>query len=74
MSEGRPVFPPQLCKTEPTFTKGLETLLSSLTSPLQVVHTVDPTPWIPSIEKEVGAVEHAVLRLRPSDPTTPACK
>ena len=21
MSEGRPVFPPQLCKTEPTFTK-----------------------------------------------------
>ena len=63
------------CKTEPTFTKDIETLLSSLTSPLQVVHTVDPaevalnpTPWIPSIEKEVGAVEHAVLRLRPSDP------
>ena len=75
MSEGRPVFPPQLCKTEPTFTKDIETFLSSLTSPLQVVHTVDPaevalnpTPWIPSIEKEVGAVEHAVLRLRPSDP------
>ena len=59
----------------PRCTKDIETVLSSLTPPLQVVHTVDPaevalnpTPWIPSIEKEVGAVEHAVLRLRPSDP------
>ena len=69
------MFPPQLCKTEPTFTKDIETFLASLTSPLQIVHTVDPAevalhpiPWIPSIKKELGAVEHAVLRLPPSDP------
>ena len=75
MSEGRPVLSPQLCKAEPTFTKDIETFLSSLTSPLQVVHAVDPAevalnprPWIPAIGKEVGAVEHAVVRLRPSDP------
>ena len=73
--DGKPVFPPQLCKTEPTFTKDIETFLASLTSPLQIVHTVDPAevalhpiPWIPSIKKELGAVEHAVLRLPPSDP------
>ena len=39
--DGKPVFPPQLCKTEPTFTKDIETFLASFTSPLQIVHTVD---------------------------------
>ena len=75
VSEGRPVIPYRLCKAEPTFTKNIEHLLSNLSSPLQIVHTVDPAevalnpiPWIPSIEKEVKAIEHAVLRLRPSDP------
>ena len=69
------MFPPQLHKTEPSFTKDVETFLASLTSPLQIVHTVDPTevalnpnPWVPSIKKELGAVEHAVLRLTLSDP------
>ena len=43
IEDGKPVFPPQLRKTEPAFTKDVETFLASLTSPLQIVHTVDPT-------------------------------
>ena len=55
--------------------KNIEHVLSNLNSPLQIVHAagpaevaLNPIPWIPSMENEVKAIEHAVLRLRPSDP------
>ncbi|CAE7231028.1 GIP [Symbiodinium natans] len=49
----------RLCKSEPVYTPDIEQLLSGLTEPLQIVHTVDPREaekhgevWIPSILSE----------------------
>ena len=64
----------RLCKSEPVYTPDIEQLLSGLTEPLQIVHTVDPREaekhsevWIPSILKEIGVIEKAVHRLQPSE-------
>ncbi|CAE7263495.1 GIP [Symbiodinium natans] len=64
----------RLCKSEPVYTPDIEQLLSGLTEPLQIVHTVDPREaekhsevWIPSILKEIGVIEKAVHRLPPSE-------
>ncbi|CAE7228517.1 GIP [Symbiodinium natans] len=64
----------RLCKSEPVYTLDIEQLLSGLTEPLQIVHTVDPREaekhsevWIPSILKEIGVIEKAVHRLPPSE-------
>ncbi|CAE7421078.1 Eef1g [Symbiodinium sp. CCMP2592] len=66
---------PQLCKNEVVYTKNIESLLSSLTGPLDIVHTVDPAEaleciehWLPAIGKEMGSFEPAVLKRKMSDP------
>ena len=63
-----------LCKSEPVYTPNVELLLDGLQEPLQVVHTVDPRDaenciekWVPSIHKEIGVIEKAVLRLPPAE-------
>ena len=54
---------PKVGKTEVLYTKDIESVISSLTGPLQVVHNVDPSEvlqnieaWIPAIENELQAV------------------
>ena len=66
---------PSLSKTEVTFTKGIEKLLESLTGPLTVVHSVDPTEaaavfekWIPPVKKELGSFESASNKVQSDDP------
>ncbi|OLQ15151.1 Transposon Ty4-H Gag-Pol polyprotein [Symbiodinium microadriaticum] len=63
---------PQLHKTEPSYLKDPETVLASLTEPLQVVYTIDPADaaahldrWLGAIQKEVDAVQVAVHRVLP---------
>ena len=58
-------------KAEVAYTRNIEALLESLTEPIAVVHTVHPAEaleqlekWIPAIKKELGAIEHAVVRLK----------
>ena len=65
---------PQVCKAEPVYTPKVEHLLSELTAPLQVLHTVDPKEaelhgeqWLSSIRKEIGVIEQAVTRLSPEE-------
>ena len=65
---------PQIYKAEVGYTPNIEELISSLTSPLQVVHNVDPKEvlsnievWLPAIQKELNAVSHAVDKLPPGD-------
>ncbi|CAE7609261.1 GIP [Symbiodinium sp. CCMP2456] len=50
----------QMSKMEVTYTSNVEHLLDGLSSPLAIVHTVDPkeaqdsfSKWIPSVEKEM---------------------
>ena len=61
----------RLCKSEPVYTPDIEQLLSGLTEPLQMVHTVDPREAEKhsevSIQKEIGVIEEAVHRLPPSE-------
>ena len=66
---------PSMSKSEVGFTKNIEQVIAGLTEPLQVVHTVDPAEvlqhihlWIPAIEKELGAVSHAVNKIPKDDP------
>ena len=63
---------PAVRKVEPTFLKNPESLLASLTEPLQVVYTVDPADaakhldkWVPALRKELAAVEAAIRKLTP---------
>ncbi|CAE7561459.1 GIP [Symbiodinium natans] len=65
---------PRLCKSEPVYTPDIEQLLSGLTEPLQIVHTVDPREaekhsevWLPSVHKEIGVIEKAVRSLPPGE-------
>ena len=65
---------PLVCKTEAAYTRGIEELLSGLTAPLSIVHTVDPVEaasnierWLPAIQKEAGSLEHAVHRVSEDD-------
>ena len=60
----------KLLKAEVNYTRGIEDLLAALTEPIAVVHTVHPGEaathlerWIPSIQKELTAIQHAVVRL-----------
>ena len=57
-------------KAEVGFTENIEQLLESLQAPLSIVHTVNPREaaqcfdrWLPSLEKEVRSLEHAVERV-----------
>ena len=63
---------PRLHKTEPSYLKDPETVLSTLSEPLQVVYTIDPADaaanldhWLGAIQKEVDAVQVAVRRVLP---------
>ena len=62
-------------KAEVTFAKGIEKLLESLTGPLTVVHSVDPTEaaavfekWVPPVKKELGTFESASNKVQSDDP------
>lgn len=53
----------------------MEHLLDGLSSPLAIVHTVDPkeaqdsfSKWIPSVEKEMSSFNHAVKKRSSQDP------
>ena len=61
-------------KAEVSFTKDIEKLLSELTSPLDVVHTVDPNEaikvferWESSVNKELASFSHAVIKRQRDD-------
>ena len=60
---------PQIEKVEVTYTPDIAQLLSSLTVPLAVVHTVDPREaqesfpkWLVSVKKELISFDHAVKK------------
>ena len=60
---------PQIEKVEVTYTPEIEQLLSSLTVPLAVVHTVDPREaqenfpkWLVPVKKELTSFDHAVKK------------
>ena len=61
-------------KIEQSFTRGIEAVLDGLTTPLGVVHLVDPGEarqhidrWVPSLEKELAALEPAIQRFVQDD-------
>ena len=61
-------------KLEQSFTTGIEAVLDGLTAPLGVVHLVDPGEarqhidrWVPSLEKELAALEPAIQRFVQDD-------
>eukprot|EP00439_Symbiodinium_sp_Y106_P004177 s9189_g1.t1 len=61
-------------KIEQSFTRGIEAVLDGLTTPLGVVHLVDPGEarqhidrWAPSLEKELAALEPAIQRFVQDD-------
>ena len=65
---------PSMCKTEVGYTKNIEDIIKNLKGPLQVVHSVDPMEvlsniqaWVPAIEKELKAVDHAVDKIPRGD-------
>ena len=65
----------KVMKTEVNYTRGIEELLEALQDPIAVVHTVHPSEatehlhrWVPAITKELGAIQHAVVRLKKGDP------
>ena len=65
----------KVMKTEVSYTRGIEELLEALQDPIAVVHTVHPSEaaehlhrWVPAITKELGAIQHAVVRLKKGDP------
>ena len=58
---------PAVRKAEIAYTEGVEDILANLTTPLSVVYTVNPREvapvfekWIPSLQKEVSTLDHAV--------------
>ncbi|OLP75136.1 Retrovirus-related Pol polyprotein from transposon TNT 1-94 [Symbiodinium microadriaticum] len=66
---------PSIHKAEVAYTEDAEGLLSGLSAPLSVVHTVSPTEaathlesWIPAIAKEAQSLEHAVAKVQESEP------
>ncbi|CAE7200035.1 GIP, partial [Symbiodinium sp. CCMP2456] len=63
-----------LRNAEVGFTENVEELLNGLDSPLSIVHTVNPKEvvqyfgeWIPSLNKEIASLEHAVEKVHSSD-------
>ena len=61
---------PTVSKAEVGFTRDIEQILRTLTEPLKVVHNVSPEDvlanfekWVPAIEKELGAIDHAVRKI-----------
>ncbi|CAE7239682.1 unnamed protein product [Symbiodinium sp. CCMP2456] len=63
-----------LRKAEVGFTENVEDILNALNSPLNIVHTVNPKEvvqyfdeWIPSLNKEIASLEHAVEKVHSSD-------
>ncbi|OLP78092.1 Retrovirus-related Pol polyprotein from transposon TNT 1-94 [Symbiodinium microadriaticum] len=61
-------------KAEVGFTENIEQLLEGLQAPLSIVHTVNPREasqcferWLPSLQKEVKSLEHAVERVSSYD-------
>ena len=66
---------PAVNKAEVAYTEDIESLLSDLSAPLSIVHTVHPGEasrslerWIPAIAKEASSLEHAVDKVRDDDP------
>ena len=66
-------------KTEVAFTKGIEELLTQLSGPLTIVHTVDPAEagqvferWVPAAQKELSSFSHAVIKRNSGDPEVKA--
>ena len=64
-----------MCKVEVTYTHNIENLLSSLSSPLAIVHTVEPREaqdnfhsWLPAVKKEMSSFDHAVQKRSARDP------
>ncbi|OLQ02545.1 Transposon Ty2-OR2 Gag-Pol polyprotein [Symbiodinium microadriaticum] len=64
-----------LQKAEVGYTENIEDVLESLEGPLSIVHTVSPVEatrcfekWVPSLEKEIKSLEHAVERVVSDDP------
>ncbi|CAE7623069.1 unnamed protein product [Symbiodinium sp. CCMP2592] len=65
---------PSLKKAEVTYTDGIEEILANLSSPVSVVYTVNPKDvlavfekWIPSLNKEVNTLDHAVEKVMGDD-------
>ncbi|CAE7690738.1 TY5A [Symbiodinium sp. KB8] len=65
-------YQPRMWKTEVSYTKNIESVLATLTAPLDVVHNVcseevysNMEAWKPAIMKEVAGIEAAVQRLKP---------
>ena len=64
-----------MCKVEVTYTHNIGNLLSSLSSPLAIVHTVEPkevqdnfNSWLPAVKKEMSSFDHAVTKRSTRDP------
>ena len=64
-----------MCKVEVTYTHNIENLLSSLSSPLAIVHTVEPkevqdnfNSWLPAVKKKMSSFDHAVTKRSARDP------
>ncbi|CAE7307947.1 RE1, partial [Symbiodinium microadriaticum] len=62
-------------KVEVTYTHNIESLLSSLSSPLAIVHTVEPKEaqdnfgkWLPAVKKELSSFDHTVTKRCARDP------
>ena len=62
-------------KVEVTYTRDIENLLTSLSSPLAIVHTVEPreaqdnfNSWLPAVKKEMSSFDHAVQKRSARDP------
>ena len=62
-------------KAEVGYTENVEGILEALDGPLSIVHTVSPKEvtqcfkeWVPSLEKEIQSLEHAVDRVNSHDP------
>ena len=64
-------LPPRVCKTEVSYTPDIEDVISKLSGPLDVTHTVRTEDvmkleaWRPAILKEMKGIESAIVKLVP---------